>query len=65
MCRVSWLFLGQSKQINDKFAGEFMRAVCSTVDPNFYVEVNVEIEVLKQLPALSAASKERLYCARA
>jgi len=50
---------GQSKQINDKFAGEFMRAVCSRVDPNFYVEVNVEIELLKQLPALSASSKER------
>ena len=50
---------GQSKQINDKFAGEFKRAVCSTVDPNFYVEVNVEIELLKQLPALSASSKER------
>ena len=24
---------GQSKQINDKFAGEFMRAVCSSITP--------------------------------
>ena len=45
--------------MNDQVAKACIWAICDSVDTNFVVEANMEMDGMKDLPELSSKSKER------